>query len=81
MDTREQVRNTIVGLLKIKPQELQDDQSLEQGLGVDSTEMVEICIALQKGFGVAIKDKEVAKQHSVADIARIIDEKKKTVKV
>lgn len=81
MDTREQVRDTIVKLLKIKPQELKDEASLEQGLGVDSTEMVEICIALQKGFGVSIKDKEVAKQHTVEDIARIIDEKKKTVKV
>lgn len=81
MDTKEQVRDTIVKLLKIKPQELVDGSSLEQSLGVDSTEMVEICIALQKGFGVAIKDKEVSKQHSVEDIARVIDEKKKAVRV
>ncbi|HQP91752.1 MAG TPA: acyl carrier protein [Candidatus Omnitrophota bacterium] len=76
MEMKEKVKSVIINLLKIRPEELKDAQSLEQCLGVDSTEMVEICIALQKEFGVAIQEKEVAKQHSVDQIAKIIESKK-----
>lgn len=76
MDTKSKVKSVIVHLLKVRPDELKDGQSLEQCLGVDSTEMVEVCIALQKEFGVKLEEKEVAKQHSVDQIAGVIDKKK-----
>lgn len=76
MNTKEQVRDTIIKLLKIKPEELKDAQSLEQSLGVDSTEMVEINIALTKVFGIQFEEKEVGKNFSVEQIAGIIDSKK-----
>jgi acyl carrier protein len=77
MDTKTKVKDVIVKLLKVKPDELKDGQTLEQCLGVDSTEMVEVCIALQKEFGVKIEEKEVAKYHSLDQIAQVIDTKKK----
>ena len=77
MDTKTKVKDVIVKLLKVKPEELKDGLSLEQSLGVDSTEMVEICIALQKEFGIKVEEKEVAKQNSVDEIAKIVDSKKK----
>ena len=77
MATKEQVKDIIVKLLRIKAEELKDDRSLEESLGVDSTEMVEVCIALQKAFGVSIQEKEVAKSQTIAQIAGIIDSKKK----
>ena len=76
MATKEKVKEVIVHLLKVKPEELKEGQSLEQSLGVDSTEMVEVCIALQKEFSVQIAEKEVAKQHTVDEIAQVIDAKK-----
>ena len=75
MDTKTKVKDVIVKLLKIKPEEVKEGLSLEQSLGVDSTEMVEVCIALQKEFGISILEKEVAKQHSVEQIAKVIDSK------
>jgi acyl carrier protein len=77
MATKEQVKDIIVKLLRIKPEELKEDRSLEESLGVDSTEMVEVCIALQKAFGVSIQEKEVAKSQTIEQIAGIIDSKKK----
>lgn len=76
MATKEQVKDIIVKLLRIKAEELKDDRSLEESLGVDSTEMVEVCIALQKAFGVSIQEKEVAKSQTIAQIAGIIDSKR-----
>lgn len=76
MNTKEKVRDTIIKLLKIKPDELKDGQSLEQCLGVDSTEMVEINIALTKAFGIQFEEKEVGKNNSVEQIVGVIDSKK-----
>jgi acyl carrier protein len=76
MDTKTQVKDVIIKLLKVKPEELKEDMTLEQSLGVDSTEMVEICIALQKEFGVKIQEKEVAKTHTLVEIANVIDRKR-----
>ena len=76
MDTRAKVKDVIVNLLKIKPEELKDGQSLEESLGVDSTEMVEVCIALQKEFGVTLQEKEVTKYLSLEEIAGVISSKK-----
>lgn len=77
MDTKSKVKDVIVKLLKVRPDEVKDGQSLETSLGVDSTEMVEVTIALQKEFGVQLAEKEVGKQHTVEQIARAIDAKKK----
>ena len=76
MDTKTQVKDVIVKLLKVKPEELKDGQSLETSLGVDSTEMVEVCIALQKEFGVKLEEKEVTKYQSLEEIAGVISQKK-----
>ena len=77
MDTKTKVKDVIVKLLKVRPEEVKEGQSLEQSLGVDSTEMVEVCIVLQKEFAVQIQEKEVGKQHSVEQIANVIDSKTK----
>lgn len=76
MDTKVKVKDVIVKLLKVKPEEIKEGQSLEQSLGVDSTEMVEVCIALQKEFGIQLGEKEVTKYQTMDQIAGVIDQKK-----
>jgi len=75
MEIKEKVRETIINLLKLKPQELKDNEKLCEGIGADSTELVELVIALEKAFGVKLTAKEVTKFCSVDDIERIIQSK------
>ncbi|MDD5568479.1 MAG: acyl carrier protein [Candidatus Omnitrophica bacterium] len=75
MQTKEKIKNVLVSLLKVKPEELKDGVSLEESIGVDSTEMVESVIALEKAFGVKLSPKEIAKSSSIDDIAKIINSK------
>ena len=75
MEVREKIRETIISLLKLKPQELKDNEKLCDGIGADSTEMVELVIALEKAFGVKLTAKEVTKFCSVEDIERTIQSK------
>ena len=75
MEVKQKIRETIISLLKLKPQELKDNEKLCDGIGADSTELVELVIALEKAFGVKLTAKEITKFCSVDDIERIIQSK------
>jgi len=75
METKERIRNTLVKLLRIKPEELKDDVALQDGIGVDSTEMVETIIALEKEFGTKLSPKEITKFSTLNEIEKVIQSK------
>jgi len=75
MDIQFKVKEVLAGLLKVKIEELKDDASLINSIGVDSTEMVESVIALEKAFGVKLSPKEITKNSTINDIVKIIDSK------
>ena len=75
MEVMKQIKETIVNLLKIKPEELKPGVSLENSIGVDSTEMVEMIIALGKVFNVKVGEKEIGKQSTLEDIENVIKSK------
>lgn len=77
MDVKAIARSTLVDLLKIKPEELKDDVQLTSGIGVDSTEMVEYCIALEKAFNTKVSPKEVTKYSTINEIEQILQAKLK----
>ncbi|MDD3987347.1 MAG: acyl carrier protein [Candidatus Omnitrophota bacterium] len=72
MDTKLKIKEVLVDLLKVKPEELKDDLSLQDSIGVDSTEMVESVIALEKAFGVKLSPKEITKSSNINDIEKVI---------
>ncbi len=62
-------------MLKVKIEELKDASTLVESIGVDSTEMVESVIALEKSFGVKLSPKEITKNSTINDIANNIQSK------
>jgi len=75
MDTKEKIKNVIVNLLKVKSEEIKDDVALEQSIGIDSTEMVETTIALEKEFGMKLSAKEITKSSTLDEIEKVIQSK------
>ena len=75
MELKEQIRAALVKLLKVKPEELKDDVKLYDGIGVDSTEMVETVIGLEKEFGVDLNPREITKFSTLNDIEKVIQSK------
>lgn len=72
---KDKVKEVLADLLKVKIEELKDDVSLQNSIGVDSTEMVESVIALEKSFGVKLNIKEITKNSTINDIANNIQSK------
>ena len=69
---RDRVKTMIVqcARLKIQPAELKDDCPLfdrEKGLGLDSIDVLELVVNVEKTFGVQIPDREIGQKvlHSV----------------
>jgi acyl carrier protein len=75
MDTKTKIKDVLVKLLKVRSEELKDDINLADGIGVDSTEMVETVIALEKEFGTKLSPKEITKFSTINDIEKVIQSK------
>ena len=75
MDTKAKIKEVLSNLLKVKLEELKDELSLQDSIGVDSTEMVESVIALEKSFGVKLSLKEITKSSTINDIVNNIQSK------
>ena len=71
-DTVKEIFNQV---LDVTPEEIQPDDKLEEGLGVDSTEMVEIAVGLKKALSLEIADNELKKSHSFNEIVEILKSK------
>ena len=72
MTTKEQIKALMVDLLSVRPEYIRDDVKLCEGIGVDSTEMVEFVIALGKEFGIKISPKEITKYSTLNEIEKLI---------
>lgn len=75
MDIKIKLKEVLANLLKVKIDELKDELSLQDSISVDSTEMVESVIALEKSFGVKLSPKEITKNSTINDIVNNIQSK------
>ena len=78
MAVEQKVKEVLKRVLDIKESEIVPGAKLDESLGIDSTEMVEISVAIRKEFGVPLKDNELKKTHSFNEIVDIIKSKAST---
>lgn len=76
MAVEQKVKEVLKKVLDIKESEIVPGAKLDESLGIDSTEMVEISVAIKKEFGIPLKDNELKKTHSFSDIVAIVKAKK-----
>ena len=82
MELNAQVKRMIVERLrlKIKPEDIPDDSALiGEGLGLDSIDMLELSVAVEKIFGVEIRNETDGRVafRSVQSLVDYIRERKK----
>jgi len=79
MDTQVDIETKLKAIFKkvldIKESEIIPGAKLDESLGIDSTEMVEIFVVIKKELGVPLKDNELKKTHSFNEIVEIIKSK------
>ncbi len=76
MSLKEEIINLIAETLDVGKDELKDDQSLYDSIGVDSTEMVELRVVIKKKLGVELEQGEITNKHSLNQIVATVQNKK-----
>ena len=61
--------------LDINADDISLDKKLDQSLGIDSTEMVELAVGLKKELGIVLTDNELKKTHTFNEIIQILKSK------
>jgi len=79
MDTQTDIETKLKSIFKkvldIQESEIIPGAKLDESLGIDSTEMVEIFVVIKKEMGVSLKDNELKKTHSFNEIVEILKSK------
>lgn len=76
MGIREEIVDLICKALEVKPEEVKDDQTLYDSIGVDSTEMVELRVSINKNFGVNLEQGDITNKQTPNQIIEIVQSKK-----
>ena len=71
----EKVKAIFKKVLDIKESEIVPGAKLDESLGIDSTEMVEISVAIKKELGIVLKDNELKKTQSFSEIVGVLKSK------
>jgi acyl carrier protein len=73
----ERLKDLLVKSLHLEPNEVTLEANLKNDLEMDSTEVVELIITLEKEFGIKIGDDEVTNKQTVGEITEILRNKLK----
>ena len=76
METKERVLNLLDEQLGIPATEIKEDNLLIEDLGMDSLDVVEIIMGVEKEFGLKIDDNEASEIRTVKDLIEKIEEKR-----
>ncbi len=74
-DLENKLKSIFKKVLDIKETEIVPGAKLDESLGIDSTEMVEISVVIKKEFGIALKDNELKKTQSFNEIVAVLKSK------
>ena len=65
----EAVNNALVNEIKLDPAELSPEKTFYDDLGLDSIDMVDLIIGLQRKFGISLRENdEVKKVRTIGDV-------------
>lgn len=75
MGVKEDVLRIICKILNVEEEELKLNETLYDSLGVDSTEMVELRVAINKVLGISLAQNEITNHHSLSQIMEIVEQR------
>ncbi len=76
-EIEEKVRNFLINDLEIDEEKISDDARLKEDLGIDSLDLVDIVVIVEKNFGFKIKPEEMKTVKTLKQFCDYIEEKVK----
>ncbi len=73
----EKIKAILAKHLKVDPADITEDTNIQEDLGADSLDVVEIVMALENEFGIEIPDEDIIKLKTIRDAMNYIDARRK----
>lgn len=74
-DIQRTVDNFLVEEFEISPEKVKGDASLKKDLAIDSLDIVDVIVLIEKEFGVKVKSEELSSLGTLNDLYDLIDKK------
>ncbi|MGH7265056.1 MAG: acyl carrier protein [Candidatus Rokuibacteriota bacterium] len=72
-DLERRVKQILTNRLGIPTEDIRLEAELADDLGIDSLDAVELSIAIERQFNIAVSDEQIAKLRTVADILCLVE--------
>ena len=76
-NVEEKVKGLLMESFDMKPEEVTSDANLKKDLEMDSLEIVELVVALEKEFKVQIGDGTISDKNCVNDVVKVVQDRLK----
>lgn len=73
----EKIKRLLMKSLDLKPEEVTSEANLKEDLEMDSLEIVELVVALEKEFKVKIGDGTISNKNCVNDVVKVVQDRLK----
>jgi len=74
-NVEEKIKGLLSKSLDMKPEEVTSEANLKEDLEMDSLEIVELVVALEKEFKVQIGDGTLSNKNCVNDVVKVVEER------
>ena len=71
----EKMKDFFAGFLDMEPARIASQANLRDDLEMDSTEIVELVVALENEFNIQLKDGEITNRNCVSDVVKTVGDK------
>ncbi len=69
----EKVKEIVEGMLNVGPEKVTPEARLEEDLGADETDRMEILGCLEEEYGIEISDEQILGAKTVADLVKLVE--------
>jgi acyl carrier protein len=73
MELRRNVREIVLGIIEMEPDEIRDDQSFRD-LGIDSLMALDILTALEKSFKIKLSEDVMRRFTNIENVSLVVEE-------
>ena len=73
----EKIKGLLMKSLDMKPEEVTSEANLKKDLEMDSLEIVELVVALEKEFDIQIGDGTISNKNCVNDVVKVVQDRLK----
>ena len=71
----DKLKELVVDQLGVEEDEVTMEASMQDDLGADSLDLVDLVMSVEEEFGVTISDEEAAKMSTIGDIVNYIEDR------